>query len=74
VDEPSAGDHLQLRLECRSTVGGTLTVTPDLVDQELDLLDTQGVAYWEGGVSIQGQINGAPVEGLGYTEINPVGG
>jgi predicted secreted hydrolase len=54
--------------------GGKLTVTPDLVDQELDLLDTQGVAYWEGDVSIQGQINGVPVAGVGYTEINPVGG
>ena len=54
--------------------GGELTITPDLVDQELDLLDTQGVAYWEGDVSIQGQINGVPVAGVGYTEINPVGG
>jgi len=40
--------------------GGSLTVTPDLLDQELDLLTTQGVAYWEGDVSIRGKIDGAP--------------
>jgi predicted secreted hydrolase len=51
--------------------GGHLTVTPDLLDQELDLLDSQGVVYWEGDVSIQGQIDGRPVHGVGYTEINP---
>lgn len=51
--------------------GGHLTVTPDLLDQELDLLDSQGVVYWEGDVSIQGQIDGHSVHGVGYTEINP---
>jgi predicted secreted hydrolase len=54
--------------------GGHLTVTPDLPDQELDLLSTQGVAYWEGDVSIQGKIDGSPVHGVGYTEINPPAG
>ena len=54
--------------------GGHLTVTPDLLDQELDLLSTQGVAYWEGDVSIQGKIDGSPVHGVGYTEINPPAG
>jgi hypothetical protein len=28
-------------------------------------------AYWEGDVSIQGKIDGSPVHGVGYTEINP---
>jgi predicted secreted hydrolase len=51
--------------------GGHLTVTPDLLNQEVDLEDTQGVVYWEGDVTISGQINGQPVHGVGYTEINP---
>jgi|ERR1700722_5833988 predicted secreted hydrolase len=51
--------------------GGSLTVTPDLLNQEVDLLSTQGSVYWEGDVSIKGKIDGAPVSGIGYTEINP---
>jgi predicted secreted hydrolase len=51
--------------------GGHLVITPDLVDQELDLRETQGVAYWEGDVSVRGRINGKLVTGVGYTEINP---
>lgn len=51
--------------------GGSLTVTPNLVNQELDFLDTQGVAYWEGSVSVRGDIGGSSVTGVGYTEIYP---
>jgi predicted secreted hydrolase len=51
--------------------GGHLTVTPDLLNQEVDLLSTQGSVYWEGDVTIHGEINGHPVQGLGYTELNP---
>ena len=40
--------------------GGSLTVTPDQTDQELDLLSTQGVAYWEGDVAVHGSIGGSP--------------
>jgi predicted secreted hydrolase len=54
--------------------GGTLTITPKLVDQELNLLDTQGVAYWEGASTVTGSISGSPVTGVGYTEINPPDG
>jgi predicted secreted hydrolase len=53
--------------------GGRLDITPDLRDQELDLRSTQGNAYWEGDVSVQGKVDGAPVTGAGYTEINPPG-
>jgi predicted secreted hydrolase len=53
--------------------GGHLTVTPDLRNQELDLEKVQGVAYWEGDVSVQGRMSGASVHGVGYTEINPPG-
>ncbi|MFE7932542.1 lipocalin family protein [Streptomyces sp. NPDC057456] len=51
--------------------GGRLTVTPNLVDQELDLLSTVGAVYWEGSVSVRGEIAGSPVTGIGYTEIYP---
>jgi predicted secreted hydrolase len=51
--------------------GGYLTISPDQVNQELNLLSTQGVAYWEGDVGVQGVIGGSPVTGVGYTEINP---
>jgi predicted secreted hydrolase len=53
--------------------GGSLTVTPVQLNQELNLLSTQGVAYWEGDVAVQGNIGGSPVAGVGYTEINPPG-
>jgi predicted secreted hydrolase len=51
--------------------GGHLTVTPDLVDQEVNLYSTQGFVYWEGDSAIKGVIDGKPVHGKGYTEINP---
>jgi predicted secreted hydrolase len=51
--------------------GGHLTITPDLVNQELNLASTQGVVYWEGDVAVTGNIGGSPVVGAGYTEINP---
>lgn len=51
--------------------GGSLTITPNLVNQEVDLLSTQGLAYWEGSVSVSGDIGGSPVTGVGYTEIFP---
>jgi predicted secreted hydrolase len=53
--------------------GGQLTVTPDLRNQEVDLLTTQGNVYWEGDVTIKGTIGGATVSGDGYTELNPPG-
>ncbi|MCW2910189.1 MAG: carotenoid 1,2-hydratase [Actinomycetia bacterium] len=53
--------------------GGYLTVSPDLVNSELNLASTQGVVYWEGDTAVHGVINGQPVAGAGYTEINPTG-
>jgi predicted secreted hydrolase len=53
--------------------GGQLTVTPDLRDQEVDLLKTPDSVYWEGDVTIKGKIGGATVSGDGYTELNPPG-
>jgi predicted secreted hydrolase len=53
--------------------GGQLTVTPDLRNQEVDLVNTQGTVYWEGDVTIKGKIGGATVSGDGYTELLPTG-
>ena len=53
--------------------GGHLVVTPDLVDQELDLATTQGSVYWEGDSSVSGVVAGRPVHGVAYVELNPPG-
>jgi predicted secreted hydrolase len=50
--------------------GGQLTVTPDLLNQEVNL---PGNIYWEGDVTVTGTIGGATVSGDGYTELNPPG-
>jgi predicted secreted hydrolase len=53
--------------------GGHLTVTPDLLDQELDVAKIQGSSYWEGDCTISGVIDGKAVSGVGYTELDPPG-
>lgn len=56
-----------------SVPGGHLDVQPDLADQELDFLKLlQHNAYWEGDVTVSGDISGHHVSGVGYTELNPV--
>jgi predicted secreted hydrolase len=47
----------------------TLTLTPELQDQELVVYQSTGNAYWEGAVSIQGQSAGAQISGEGYVEL-----
>ena len=49
--------------------GLDLTIEPVLPDQELNTLQTTGVAYWEGDVRITGTRNGASVSGQGYVEL-----
>lgn len=56
-----------------SVPGGHLVVTPDMVDQELDLAASQGSVYWEGDSSVSGVIAGEPVHGVAYVELNPPG-
>jgi predicted secreted hydrolase len=46
-----------------------LTLTPDLLDQELVTAHSTGIAYWEGAVSISGSWGGRAVTGLGYVEL-----
>lgn len=46
-----------------------LTLTPQLRDQELVVLQSTGNTYWEGAVSVQGQSGGSPIDGQGYVEL-----
>ncbi len=48
---------------------GTLTITPQLKDQELVTCQSTGNVYWEGTVTIQGQENGRTTGGEGYVEL-----
>ncbi len=47
----------------------TLTLTPQLLDQELVTSASTGVAYWEGAVAIAGTASGRTVAGEGYVEL-----
>ena len=64
------------RLDINSQGGGkltplhaSLTLTPELQDQELVTFQSTGTSYWEGAVSIHGQSAGAPINGEGYVEL-----
>ncbi|MEO7134034.1 MAG: lipocalin-like domain-containing protein [Vicinamibacterales bacterium] len=46
-----------------------LTVTTPLDDQELSLVRTTGIAYWEGIIDVSGQSGGQAVRGSGYLEM-----
>jgi len=47
----------------------SLTIVPQLKDQELVTLNSTGNTYWEGAVTLEGQYAGKPVDGLGYVEL-----
>jgi predicted secreted hydrolase len=55
IDDP----HLQ----------SSLTLQPDLQNQELNVTPSTGNIYWEGAVTIQGQSGGQSVQGQGYVEL-----
>jgi predicted secreted hydrolase len=46
-----------------------LKVTTPLNDQELSLVQSTGVAYWEGMIDVAGTASGKPVTGSGYLEM-----
>ena len=46
-----------------------MSVTPTLLDQELDTRRTTGVIYWEGEAVVEGLHRGEPIAGLGYVEL-----
>lgn len=47
----------------------TLTVIPQLKNQELVARSSTGNTYWEGAVDIQGQHDGKSIAGVGYVEL-----
>ncbi len=47
----------------------SLTLMPELKDQELVVYQSTGNSYWEGAVSIEGQSAGNVVHGEGYVEL-----
>ena len=49
--------------------GLKLTVTPLLLDQELQALESTGVIYWEGAVEATGTAGSQQITGLGYVEL-----
>jgi predicted secreted hydrolase len=51
-----------------------LAVSAAVDAQELRTADSTGVTYWEGAVTITGQIAGAPVKGRGYLEMTGYAG
>ncbi len=46
-----------------------LTVTTPLDDQELSLVRSTGIAYWEGMIDVAGTTGSGPVTGSGYLEM-----
>jgi predicted secreted hydrolase len=46
-----------------------LTVTTPLNDQELSLVKSTGIAYWEGMIDVAGESEGQVVRGSGYLEM-----
>lgn len=58
------------RLEINSPhIRASLTLTPEIKDQELLTYQSTGNSYWEGAVSITGQSVGKSVQGEGYVEL-----
>jgi predicted secreted hydrolase len=47
----------------------TLTITPQLKNQELVTYNSTGNTYWEGAVTIQGRNGNASIGGKGYVEL-----
>ncbi|HLZ60208.1 MAG TPA: lipocalin-like domain-containing protein [Ktedonosporobacter sp.] len=47
----------------------TLTITPQVKNQELVASQSTGNIYWEGAVSVQGHGNGSVIDGEGYVEL-----
>ncbi len=50
-------------------IHASLTLTPELKNQELVVFQSTGNSYWEGAVSISGQTSGTPIQGEGYVEL-----
>lgn len=51
------------------SLGLSLALSPLVLDQELVTTRSTGVAYWEGAVSVRGEVRGRAVAGKGYVEL-----
>ena len=51
-----------------------MTVSPVVLDQELDARTSTGVIYWEGAVAVTGTREGRPLTGRGYVELTGYAG
>ena len=51
-----------------------LTVSPSMADQELHLTKIGALDYWEGSCTTRGTLKGAPILGVGYTELTGYAG
>jgi len=49
-------------------------IVSKLPDQEMRTIDSTGVTYWEGSVSLQGTQNKQPLKGEGYVELTGYAG
>ena len=61
-----SGWHLEIH---DPQLQASLTLTPELKNQELVAYQSTGNSYWEGAVYIQGQSAGSVVKGEGYVEL-----
>ncbi len=61
-----SGWHLEIH---DPQLEASLTLTPELINQELVAYQSTGNSYWEGAVYIQGQSAGSIVKGEGYVEL-----
>ncbi len=52
-----------------SQLQATLTLIPQLKDQELIATQSTGNTYWEGAVNINGRLAGKNINGQGYVEL-----
>ncbi len=52
-----------------SQLQASLTLVPQLKDQELVVYQSTGNSYWEGAVTIAGQSQGRTIQGEGYVEL-----
>ncbi len=50
-----------------------ITLTPTVLDQELDTRPTTGVIYWEGSQEVQATRSGSPLSGDAYVELTGYG-
>ncbi len=72
-DESGAVYPSSWKLKVHS-LGLELKVDSNLPDQEMQTPESTGVTYWEGSVSVDGEVRGKRVRGYGYAELTGYAG